>query len=106
MMFYINCLCITLICVIITDIFNAVGNISKEIFSLLSGGKINASIKGKIFYCSCCQSFWSNIIYLICVGAVSIPNILYITALSFSVNILKEILLTIEDKIINLIRKI
>lgn len=105
-MIYINLFCITLICVIITDIFNAIGNMSKSIFSLLSGGKINASIKGKIFYCSTCQSFWSSIIYLICVSAVSIPNILYITALSFSTNILKETILTIEDKIINLIRKI
>ena len=106
MMFYINCLCITLICVIITDIFNAVGNISKEIFSLLSGGKIKSGIRGKIFYCSTCQNFWFSLIYLICVGAVSIPNILYITALSFSTNILKETLLTLEDKIINLISKI
>lgn len=105
-MIYINCLCITLICVIVTDIFNAIGNISKSIFSLLSGGKINAPIKGKIFYCSTCQSFWSNLIYLICVGAVSIPNILYIITLSFSSNILKEVILTIEDKIINLISKL
>ena len=105
-MIYINCLCITLICVIIIDVFNAFGEISKSVFSLLSGGKINVPIKGKIFYCSTCMSFWTNLIYLICVGAVSIPNILYITALSFSTNILKETLLTLEDKIINLIRKI
>ena len=105
-MIYINCLCITLICVIITDIFNAVGNISKEIFSLLSGGKIKSSIRGKIFYCSCCQSFWSNLIYLICVGVISIPNILYITVLSFSTNILKSVILIIEEKIINLINRI
>lgn len=105
-MIYINCLCITLICVIITDIFNAIGNMSKEIFSLLSGGRIKSGIRGKIFYCTTCQNFWLSLIYLICVSAISIPNILYITVLSFSTNILKEILLTIEDKIIKIIRKI
>lgn len=105
-MIYINCLCITLICVIVTDIFNAIGNISKSIFSLLSGGRIKSGIRGKIFYCSCCQNFWLSLIYLICVGAISIPNILYIITLSFSSNILKEVILTIEDKIIKLIRKI
>lgn len=91
---------------IITDIFNAIGNMSKEIFSLLSGGRIKSGIRGKIFYCTTCQNFWLSLIYLICVSAISIPNILYITVLSFSTNILKEILLTIEDKIIKIIRKI
>lgn len=105
-MLYLQCLCITLICVFVTDIFCFWETFSKGLMCFITKGKINAPIKGKLFYCSLCQNFWLSLIYLICVGAVSIPNILYITALSFSTNILKETLLTLEDKIINLIRKI
>ena len=105
-MLYLQCLCITLICVFVTDIFCFWETFSKGLMCFITKGKINAPIKGKLFYCSLCQNFWLSLIYLFCVGCVSIPNILYITALSFSTNILKETLLTLEDKIINLIRKI
>lgn len=105
-MIYLHCLCITLICVFIIDIFNAFGEISKSVFSLLTNGKINVPIKGKIFYCSCCMSHWCNLIFLIVTSSFTIPNYLYIIVLSFSTNILKSVILIIEEKIINLISKL
>lgn len=105
-MLYLNCFCITLICVFVTDIFAFWETFSKGLMSIITKGKINAPIKGKLFYCSLCQNFWLSLIYLISVGCVTIPNVLYILVLSFCTNILKEIILTIEDKIIKIIRKI
>lgn len=105
-MIYLHCLCITLICVFVTDVFCFWETFSKGLMSIITKGKINAPIKGKLFYCSLCQNFWLSLIYLFCIGCVSIPNILYIITLSFCTNILKEIILLIEDKIINLINRI
>lgn len=102
-MIYLHCLCITLICVLIIDIFNAIGEVSKSIFSLITNGKINAPIKGKIFYCSCCMAHWSNLLFLIITTNFSIVNYLYILVLSFLTPIFKQLFLIIEDKIMSIL---
>lgn len=105
-MFYINVLCVTVICVFFCDIFQVWDNITAEIIYYLTKGKIRKPIDLKPFNCSLCLSHHIGVIIMFLMSCVSLPNYLYIVILSFFTSIIKNILLIVEDKIIKLLNKL
>lgn len=105
-MFYINVLCVVVICVCLCDIFHAWDNITAEIMYWITKGKIRKPFQIKVFQCSLCLSHHTNVIVMLCMGCVTLPNYLYIVILSFLTSVIKNILLVVEDKIIKLINKL
>lgn len=105
-MFYINVLCVAVICVCFCDIFQVWDNITAEIMYWITKGKIRKPFQIKVFQCSLCLSHHINVIIMFLMSCVSLPNYLFIVILSFFTPIIKNILLTVEDKIINLLNRI
>ena len=102
----IDCLLITIIFVIITDQLNFWEEFSSSLKSLITGGKFKSPIRCKILECSCCQSWWVNVIYIIIIDKFTIPMIGYILVLSWSTPIISSVLTLLKNiflKIINTI---
>lgn len=103
-MIYINCLLITVIFVIVSDLLHFWDNFSPIISRALTKGKITKPIPSKLMTCSTCQSWWANLIYIIIVGKVSIPMIAYILILAYFATFINDVLaftLDLLKKIIN-----
>lgn len=105
-MFYINVLCVAVICVLITDIFQFWNTFSSRLMYYFTKGKFQKPIQFKLFQCATCQTHWISLIVMLCMGCVTLPNYMYILLISFSTNIIKNILLILEDKIINILNRL
>lgn len=105
-MIYLNCLYITIIVVLIIDIFRFWDTFSAMAIYYLTKKRIRKSVDLKPFSCALCMSWWLNLIYIIYSSAFSMSVILYILLLSFSTNIIGNVLLTIENFILTGINKI
>ena len=105
-MIYINCLLITVIFVIISDGLHFWDNFSPIISGWLTNGKIKKSIPSKIMTCSTCQSWWTNLIYIIIMGKLSIPMVAYILGLSFFAPVINDILMFSREFLKTIIIKI
>ena len=100
----IDCLLITIIFVIITDQLHFWENFSSSLKSLITKGKFKSPIRCKILECSCCQSWWVNLIYIIIIGKFTIPMIGYILVLSWTTPLINSIFTLLKNlflKIIN-----
>lgn len=82
MMFYLNCLFITLIFVIGLDVLHFWDDFSKLISKIITKGKVEKPFDLKPFSCSTCMSFWTNIVYMIASGHFSVLNVLIIIVLA------------------------
>ena len=98
-------LIITAIIVFVVDLSGIILVLKKKLWKTLYGiipFKEDWSLKP--FDCSLCMTFWIGLIYLIITGSVTIPFIGYVCLLSFLTPIIQEMLLTIKDLLIRLIR--
>ena len=102
----IDCLLITIIFVIITDQLHFWENFSSSLKSLITRGKFKSPIRCKILECSCCQSWWVNLIYIIIIGKFTIPMIVYILFLSWTTPIINSIFTLLKNIFIKLINNI
>lgn len=68
------------VCVCIIDVTGAVDDMLTPLFKRITGSRIGHI--GKPFNCSLCMTFWTGLIYLLCVGAFNLPNIAYVLALA------------------------
>ena len=105
-MIYINCLLITVIFVIISDGLHFWDNFSPIISGWLTNGQIHKPIPSKIMTCSTCQSWWTNLIYIIVMGHLSIPMVAYILGLSFFAPVINDILMFSREFLKTIIIKI
>lgn len=105
-MFYINVLCVAVICVLITDIFQFWNTFSSRLMYWFTKGKFSKPIQFKLFQCSLCQTHWISVIIMFLMGCISLPNYLYILLMAYSTNIIKNLLFIIEDKIMSLLNKL
>lgn len=105
-MIYINCLLITVIFVIISDQLHFWDNFSPIISGLLTNGKIKKSIPSKILTCSTCQSWWTNLIYIIVMNQFSIPMVAYILGLAFLTPIFNDIMVFVRETLKTIIIKL
>ena len=98
----IDCLLITIIFVIITDQLHFWEEFSSSLKSLITKGKFKSPIRCKILECSCCQSWWVNLIYIIIIGKFTIPMIGYILVLSWTTPIISSVLTLLKNLFIKL----
>ena len=102
----IDCLLITIIFVIITDQLHFWEEFSSSIKSLITKGKFKSPIRCKILECSTCQSWWVSLIYIIIIGKITIPMIVYILVLSWTTPIISSILTLLKNLFLKLINTI
>lgn len=79
-MIYWDLLLIQFICVCVIDVAGAVDDMLTPLVRRLTGSKIGHI--GKPLSCSLCMTFWTGLLYLLCAGGISIPNLAYVLALS------------------------
>lgn len=99
-----NILYITLIFVLITDILHFWDNFSPYITKWLTKDKFKQVIDFKLFRCSSCQAFWTNIFYLWVTGQLMIPMILFTVLMSSLTPIFTEAYLTLNKVIMDFFR--
>lgn len=106
-MFYINVLCITLICVMVTDMTDFFQNVKKGICYLLTKGKFKSD-NYRIHWldCSLCQTNILGIITMFLMGCVTLPNYLYVLTLAIFTPVIKDIISTVFNLMETLITKI
>lgn len=102
-MFYINVLCLCVICVLVTDNTDFFDNVKVWLSSLLTKGKIKTSeYRMHWLDCSLCQTNLLGIITMCVMGCISIPNYLYVLALAILTPTINDII----NLIINIITKL
>lgn len=60
----------------------------------------------KICCCSTCQTFWTGLIYMICVGAFNLPNLAWLLIISAMVPLFGDAVMCVRDYFTVLIRAI
>ena len=105
-MILLKLLCIQLICVLIIDISGFIDSVKWGVSKWLTKGKIpttNYSLKP--FDCSLCMTWWSCLIYMICIGQFSVFLLAYILFLAIMTPVAKDIIILIRDIFVKLINK-
>lgn len=105
-MMFLNLLFIQLICVLIIDISGFVDSVKWGISKFLTSGKIpTTDYRLRPFDCSLCMTWWSGLIYLICMKEVSLLLLAYVLFLAIMTPVAKDIILLIRDICIKIIDK-
>lgn len=101
-MIYINLLLIALVVVFIVDLSTFTAS-----WKRLLGRWLNIAV-GTVrpFDCSLCMTWWVCIIYVLCVGAFSIPVLAYIALLAYMAYPIGQAMLLIRELVFKLINKI
>lgn len=109
-MIYLKLLLISLIIVYIIDISGAPENLFKPLIRSIMKLPKNVNLNIGPAECSKCAVWWLGLLYILCTGAFTIPNIAYVCLLSFlTIHIkgmilyIREFLIFIENKLYKLI---
>lgn len=82
-MIYIDILLIALITVFGLDVSGFYQEITTIISGWLTNGKIKKPITLKPFSCSLCMTFWVSLIYILILGAFSLPMLAYVCLVAY-----------------------
>lgn len=96
----IDLILIQIICVNIVDISGVVGHIENAIARMLSLKRVSIYLLN----CSYCVTHWCCVIYLLFNGALSLKTYAIVLVLCFLTSVTKELLWTVRDLFIYLIR--
>ena len=96
----IDLILIQIICVNIVDISGVVGHIENAIAKALSLKRVSIHL----IECSFCVSHWCCVIYLLFNGALSLKTYCFVLILCFFTSVTKEVLWTVRDFFIYLIK--
>ena len=96
----IDLLLIQIICVNIVDISGVVSHIENAIARMLSLKRVSVYLLN----CSYCVTHWCCVIYLLFNGALSLKTYAIVLVLCFLTSVTKEVLWTVRDFFIYLIR--
>ena len=96
----IDLILIQIICVNIVDISGVVQHIENAIARAL---KLK-SVSIHLIECSFCVSHWIGLFYLLVTGSLSLKSYCFVLILSFLTSVTKELLWTVRDFLIYLIR--
>lgn len=106
-MIFLELLCIQLICVLVIDLSGFIDSVKFGISKILTKGKIpTADYRIKPIDCSLCMTFWTGLIYVICMGQFSLFLLAYILLLAIMTTVVKEIIVLIRDILIYIVTKI
>ena len=98
-------LLIQVIVVFIVDISGAIDSLKRGLKLLLTKGKMsNSDYRLKPFDCSLCSTWWTCLIYLLCVGKLTIPFIAFVAFQCTFCAQIKDTILVVGDLITKVIR--
>jgi len=95
---------IAVICVIIIDISGVIESIKSGIKRLLTNGRMsdpNYSLKP--LDCSFCITFWTGLVYLLCIHSVSLWMLTYLLLICVMTPVIKEVIVLIRDLFIKIL---
>lgn len=98
---------ISVIVVIIIDISGITDTIKSLIKRIITRGMLsdpNYSLKP--IDCSFCMTFWTGLVYMLCVGTFSLWMVTYLLLLCVMTPVIKDVIILIRETIIKIINKI
>lgn len=102
-MILINIVLISLIWVFILDISGFWNEITSMITSWMTKGAVKKPFTMKPFSCSLCMTFWTSLIYVICINHFTLPIVAFICLMAYMTGVEQQVILTIEALIMKLI---
>lgn len=93
-MLYCNLFLIALICVIIIDVSGFVEELELILAKWLKVSKVRIP---KPFSCSLCMTWWSSLVYLICVGGLTLLNVAVALLLAALTPVIGGIVFNLRD---------
>lgn len=97
-------LLIAVICVIIIDISGVIESIKSGIKRLLTNGRMsdpNYSLKP--LDCSFCITFWTGLVYLLCIHSVSLWMLTYLLLICVMTPVIRGLIVLIRDLFIKIL---
>lgn len=89
----------------VIDVSGFVDNIKYKLWKWLRKGEyVEYSLKP--FDCSLCTTFWISLIYLIFIKELTVFNLMYVCIISFNADLFGDIMITVKDVCIKIIRKL
>lgn len=85
-MIYLDILCIAIVAVFIIEKSGAIDSLKSLIARIISRGVFTSGdrIKLKPLDCPLCATFWTGVIYLLCVHQFTFVNLLYVCVVAWS----------------------
>ena len=80
--------------------------VSAAVKGWLTHGAIRTPFQLKPFSCSLCMTFWTGLLYLAIVGALSVGNVAYVCFVAMLTPRIKDCLLAVDSIIAKIINKI
>lgn len=101
---YLNLILICLVNVLIIDLSGIITDFKSVLSKFLTGSKIDTTdFRLKPFDCSFCMTFWTGLVYLLCIHQFTILNLFIVLLLAFLTDPIKQLLLLLRDLIIKFI---
>ena len=102
----IDILLIGCVWVFVLDVSGAWNEMSAIVAGWITGGKIRKPFPLKPFSCSLCMTFWTGLLYLVCVGRMTLPMIAWVCLVAMLTPRIKDIMLVADELLAKLLKKI
>lgn len=93
----INLLLITLIIVFIVDISGAIEHLVNPLIKYILKIPKTSRIEIPLISCSLCMTFWSGLIYIICMGEFTLLNLFFVCVCAFLTPHIKDLFILVRD---------
>lgn len=93
---------ITFLCVFVIDISGFIDEVETMLGKWLKGKVIIP----KPISCSLCMSWWVNLVYLLCVGEFTIPNISIVALFAILTPVLATLIICVREALTTLVQTI
>ena len=94
---FIDLLLITLIIVFVIDISGAVEHLVYPLVKRLLKIPKTSRIEVPLISCSLCMTFWTGIIYIICMGEFTLLNLFFVCVCAFLTPHIKDLFILVRD---------
>ena len=102
----INLLLITLIIVFIVDISGAIEHLVYPLVKHILKIPKSSRIEIPLISCSLCCTFWSGLIYIICMGEFTLLNLFFVCVCAFLTPHIKDLFILVRDTLTIISNKI
>ena len=94
---FINLLLITLIIVFVIDISGAIEHLVYPLVKRILKIPKTSRIEIPLISCSLCMTFWSGLIYIICMGEFTLLNLFFVCVCAFLTPHIKDLFILVRD---------
>lgn len=103
---FIDILLITLIIVFIVDISGAIDHLVNPLVKRILRIPKTSRIEIPLISCSLCMTFWSGLIYIVCMGEFTLLNIFFVCLCAFLTPHIKDFYILVRDVLTTIQNKI